>query len=394
MTIVNLGKDSAKVGMRVQNIAGLTGTIRWVGTMEKKENPPDGSGFYAGVEYDEGTTTKNRIDGSWEGKRYFTCDPDKGELIKAKTLFPEMNTACIAAIRGRFGEQVANWEDFQLVKFCIARQFHMPDVFTMIQNHLEWLQEFKPSCDEYFPDSIIEDYPCGFSGAYDYDNNIIYCERPGNGGKCTPTEFMRRYGPELVTRWHACAMETGKKIMTESHFKHKRLCYIVDLTSVSVSMSRSLIKFGRTVATIDQANYPEQLARLIILRAPTLFRAIWKMMRVFIDENTLKKVIFVPEGKEIETMKKYMREEDIPDFAGGTSKAWRRNGGRIGSADSDKVFKGKTIISPELQNGQDESGELESDLILQDDVSDEISQNGSSTTNGGMEGKNSRSVSQ
>ncbi|KAH9581916.1 CRAL-TRIO lipid binding domain [Trypanosoma melophagium] len=393
MTIASLGKDSAKVGMRVQDIAGLTGTIKWVGTLEKKDHPPDGSGFYVGLEYDEGTTTHSRIDGSWKGKRYFTCEPEKGGLTKAKTLFPEMNTACIAAIRDRFGKQVADWKDFQLVKFSIARQFDMPEVFTMIQNHIEWLRDFKPSYDEYFPDSIIEDYPCGFSGAYDYDNNIIYCERPGNGGKCTPTEFIQRYGPETITRWHACAMEMGKKIMSESHFKHKRLCYIVDLTSVSVSMSRSLIKFGRTLATVDQANYPEHLARLIILRAPRLFRAIWKMMRVFIDENTIKKVVFVPEGGEIETMKKYMREEDIPDFAGGTSKAWRAHGGRIGSADSSKAFDGKMFINPELNDVNDENGELEHELSSQDDISDGSSQNGSSSFNGGLDERNLRGVS-
>ncbi|RNF13492.1 cytosolic factor SEC14 [Trypanosoma conorhini] len=342
--LIPLNKTSVKLEMRVQNRAGLTGTVRWVGDVDRRNNPLGVKGTYVGVEFDESTGSPERSDGAWGKHRYFTCSPGKGELLKPKNVYAEINSKVVASLRQRYGEKVADWHDFELVKFCIARNFEMGAVYTMMENHFEWLEKFQPSDDEYFPDSMCEDYPCGYSGAVDYDNNIIYCERPGNAGKCTPAAYMERYSTAVITRWHACAMEMGKTIMRESNYKFKRVCYIVDISNVGFTMNRSLIAFGRTIAAIDQANYPEHLGRLIIVNCSKLFRVLWKMIRVFIDPETDKKVSFVAPGAGVSVLKQFMREEDIPDFAGGPSKAWRTNNGRIGSADPLMEFKGVTVL--------------------------------------------------
>ncbi|KEG10170.1 cytosolic factor SEC14 [Trypanosoma grayi] len=344
MQLTTLDKNAVKEGMRVQNALGLTGTIRWVGTLERKDNPADGKGVYVGVEYDEATQSPHRCDGKLGAKHHFTCEPGKGEFIKPKHLYSEINPAVVAALRERYGEKVADWHDFQLIKFAIARNFDMPAVHLMLDNHLQWLQAFQPSHDEYFPDRIVEDYPCGYSGAADFDNNLIYCERPGNAGKCTPAEFVGRYNACIITRWHASAMEMGKKIMIESDYKYKRVCYIVDLSNVGMGMNRSLITFGRTLANLDQANYPEHLGRLFLVNCSKFFRMVWRLLSVFLDESTKKKVMFLPPGGAIKSMMKHMREEDIPDFVGGPSTAWRKNGCRVGSAEPANVFKGETIV--------------------------------------------------
>ncbi|RNF11829.1 cytosolic factor SEC14 [Trypanosoma rangeli] len=361
MMFAPLDKSSVKLGMRVQNRAGLTGTVRWIGNIDKKQNPLGVKGTYVGVEFDEPTLSPDRHDGSWGKQRYFTCSPGRGELLKPKAIYPEANPKSVAILRQRYGDKVADWHDFELVKFSIARNFEMTAVYTMLENHFEWVASFKPSCDEYFPDSMCEDYPCGYSGAVDYDNNIIYCERPGNAGKCTPAAYMERYSHAVMTRWHACVMEIGKKLMRENNYKFKRVCYVVDLSNVGLTMNRSLIAFGRTIAALDQANYPEHLGRLLLVNCPKFFRMLWKVFRMFIDSETDKKVIFVPPGDGVNVLKRYMREEDIPDFAGGPSKAWRSNNCRIGSADPLKVFKGVTTIpsvtSDDLLEGFEEPDE-------------------------------------
>ncbi|ESL08678.1 cytosolic factor SEC14 [Trypanosoma rangeli SC58] len=361
MMFAPLDKSSVKMGMLVQNRAGLTGTVRWIGNIDKKQNPLGVKGTCVGVEFDEATPSPERHDGAWGKQRYFTCPPGRGELLKPKTIYPEVNSKSIAILRQRYGDKVADWHDFELVKFSIARNFEMTAVCTMLEKHFEWVESFKPSCDEYFPDSMCEDYPCGYSGAVDYDNNIIYCERPGNAGKCTPAAYMERYSLAVMTRWHACAMEIGKKLMKENNYKFKRVCYVVDLSNIGLTMNRSLIAFGRTIATLDQANYPEHLGRLLLVNCPKFFCLLWRVFRVFIDSETDKKVTFVPPGDGVNVLKRYMREEDIPDFAGGASKAWRSNNCRIGSADPIMLFKGVTTIqsvtSDDLLEGFEEPNE-------------------------------------
>lgn len=47
---------------------------------------------------------------------------------------------------------------------------------------------------------MVEDYPCGYTGTVDYDDNLIYCERPGNAGHCHPSDFVRKYTLPTIAR--------------------------------------------------------------------------------------------------------------------------------------------------------------------------------------------------
>lgn len=59
--------------------------------------------------------------------------------------------------------------------------------------------------------------------------------------------------------------------MRASNYALKRVCYIVDLTKVN-AMTRPMIGFARTLANVEQDNYPENLGRVFIVNCPTFFR--------------------------------------------------------------------------------------------------------------------------
>lgn len=334
-----LDKTEVSVGMRVQNHNGLPATIRWLGRLEKKDKPPHGeNGTYIGVEYDEATESLDRTDGVWPGNgvRYFTCPPGTGEIFKPKEYNHFMNDRSINDLRAKYGDKIAHLPDNQLIKFCIARQFNMPKVCLMLEKHLQWAAEFKPTHDEYFPETMKDDYPIGFSGATDREGNLLYFERPGNNGFCNPSDFVSKYGLATIARWHVAGMETGKKLMQESNFKSKRVTCVIDLSNLG-DCGRPMVKFAKVLAAIDQDNYPEHLSKLFLINAPGFFSAIWKLVRFFVDDRTKHK-IFILDTKEMKhTLLKYIREEDLPTFAGGKSEAWFKRGGRIGSDDPTHV---------------------------------------------------------
>lgn len=346
---VAISFDHAKVGMRVQDYWGRTGTLRWVGKLEKKDNAPNKeTGKHFGVEYDEDSENPHRSNGTWSGRTYFQCEPKRGFLVKAGEIYPELNGERVAMVRERFGERVAAWHDFEIVKFCIARRFEMDKVYEMLEKHLHWRETFQPSADEYFPQTIKFDYPCGYTGTTDFDENLIYCERPSNAGFCHPSEFVRKYTLPVIGRWHACGMEMGKLRMRASDYHFKRVCYVVDLLNVK-AMTRPMIGFAQTLATVEQDNYPENLGRVFIVNCPTFFRFAWKLVKIFIDERTNKKINFCAQGKAVEVMKLVMPESEIPNFCGGASNKWMETAdGIVGSTDPAKVFRGEGYSLPNM----------------------------------------------
>lgn len=330
--------DKAQVGQRVQDYWGATGVIQWKGKLGKSDKPPNGdTGHYFGIEYDEESDNPLRCDGTWNGKRYFQCEERKGMMCRSHDFLPEVNQTAVELLRKQFGERIASWHDFEIVKFCIARQFDMPKVTSMLEGHLNWRDTFKPSADEYFPPTMAEDYPCGYSGKTDNDGNIIYCERPGNGGFCAPGDFVHKYTLPRIARWHACGLEMSIQRMRDTDYRSKRMCYIVDLLNVN-AMSKAMIGFAQTLAKVEQDNYPENLGRVFIVNCPLMFRLAWKMVKIFIDDRTNKKISFIPPGKAVEAMKKVMKEEDIPDIAGGPCSLWKTSrNGVLGSSDASKA---------------------------------------------------------
>lgn len=85
------------------------------------------------------------------------------------------------------------------------------------------------------------------------------------------------------------------------------------------------------IIEVIEANYPETMARLLIVRAPRVFPVIWTLISPFIDEKTRSKFMmysgtdYLSPGGLVD----YVPEEFIPDFLGGPCKCDMPEGGPI-----------------------------------------------------------------
>lgn len=73
------------------------------------------------------------------------------------------------------------------------------------------------------------------------------------------------------------------------------------------------------IIQIVQANYPETMGYLLIVRAPRVFPVMWTLVSPFIDENTRNK-FFIYSGKDYfgpGGLVNYIDQQYIPDFLGG-----------------------------------------------------------------------------
>jgi hypothetical protein len=95
---------------------------------------------------------------------------------------------------------------------------------------------------------------------------------------------------------------------------------IVDLEGLSMRHLwrpgiRALLRIIETV----EANYPETMGRLLIVRAPRVFPVLWTLISPFIDENTRKKFMIYG-GNDYQGpggLVDFIDQQFIPDFLGG-----------------------------------------------------------------------------
>lgn len=109
--------------------------------------------------------------------------------------------------------------------------------------------------------------------------------------------------------------------LKECHLSSYSACTcIVDLDGLSMRHLwrpgiRALLRIIETV----EANYPETMAQLLIVRAPRVFPVLWTLVSPFIDENTRRKFMiyggkdYMGSGGLVE----FVEKQYIPDFLGG-----------------------------------------------------------------------------
>lgn len=71
---------------------------------------------------------------------------------------------------------------------------------------------------------------------------------------------------------------------------------------------------------IMQSYYPERLARVFLVHVPYVFMAAWKIVYPFIDDNTKKKFVFVPDKDLDRTLREAIDDSQLPEIYGGKLK--------------------------------------------------------------------------
>jgi len=221
--------------------------------------------------------------------------------------------------------------DLELVKWLIARQWNVKNAETMFLNSMKWrakigadhiLEEFPKSPYYKF---LTENYPTNHS---DPRSPKIFRIRDGSHlciesmGNLNP-EAAALIPPEEIIRYHIWSMELADKIRRdcakELGYKYVMQSFIVeDLDGIGLghlSMSFLLKQF----TTIDNANYPETLRKVIIVNVPTIFSMVWSAVQYFWDEHQKAKFQFVSSSENHSPiLLKVISPEYLPKSYGGS----------------------------------------------------------------------------
>lgn len=94
---------------------------------------------------------------------------------------------------------------------------------------------------------------------------------------------------------------------------------ILDLKGVGLRhLSGDVKHILSAITSIDQNNYPETLGKTLIINAPSVFRAIWAIVKPMLDPRTQAKIEVCP-SNYMKVLSKWVDMENIPSYLGGKS---------------------------------------------------------------------------
>lgn len=226
--------------------------------------------------------------------RYHSWDADNVARITRERSLGKKQQAKLQAFRSAT-RHVQHWKNgpYTAVQFLREWRWKVPAAVTAFERMIDWRhqhgidgiadsswteQYYDPPCDyNYFPQAILQ--------GTDRQGNPIYVERTG---VTHLWELLNRHGNEETVRastWIREKCTTGEWVAAWEAKAGRGLSgttAIVDLQGLCRKhMAWNVMHAVKSGTQIIQANWPCEANRVIIIRAPALFRYVWSFLKPF-----------------------------------------------------------------------------------------------------------------
>ncbi|CAH0585438.1 unnamed protein product [Chrysodeixis includens] len=225
--------------------------------------------------------------------------------------------------------------DTTLLRFLRARDFNVEKAREMLSQSLLWRKKHQVDrlLSEYETPDVVKQYFPGGWHHHDKDGRPLYVLRLG---QMDVKGLLKSIGEDglLKLTLHVC--EEGLKLLEEASGASSRAVQawslLVDLDGLNMRhLWRPGVRALLRVIQLVEANYPETMGRVLIVRAPRVFPILWTIVSTFIDENTRSKFLFYGGKDYLQPggLLDYIPKDLIPDFLGGPCKSFVHEGGLV-----------------------------------------------------------------
>ncbi|KAM3193691.1 hypothetical protein ACQJBY_070361 [Aegilops geniculata] len=212
--------------------------------------------------------------------------------------------------------------DVVLLKFLRARDFKAGAAFEMLRRTLRWRREWKSlaaTADDGDEDALPEGacrldgadregHPVCYNALGVFADEAVYRSALGTDGGKKLARFLR---------WRVRAME---RHVAELDFRPggaASLLQVTDLRGSPGPARKDLRVAMKQVLDLFQDNYPELVARNILINVPFSYYAFTTVFFPFLTQRTKSKLVVARPSKVTETLLKYIPIEAIPVKYGG-----------------------------------------------------------------------------
>ncbi|XP_022092458.1 SEC14-like protein 1 isoform X2 [Acanthaster planci] len=215
-------------------------------------------------------------------------------------------------------------KDMHLLRFLRARDFNTEKAHEMITESLAWRKQHQVDkiLSTWEPPEILTRFFAGGWHHYDSEGRPLYIVRLG---QMDVKGLIKAAGEEAILRHVLSINEEGLRRTEEAtkkagHPISSWTC-LVDCEGLSMRhLWRPGVKALLRMIEVVEANYPETMGKLLIVRAPRVFPVIWTLVSPFIDENTRQKFLIYGGKNYMESiggLPEHIDSNFIPDFLGG-----------------------------------------------------------------------------
>ncbi|XP_072916166.1 SEC14-like protein 5 isoform X1 [Hemitrygon akajei] len=271
------------------------------------------------------------------------CEPTVSDADKLDTDYIErylgrlspMQESCLIQLRQWLQEthkgksEAGDWKpekipkDQHILRFLRSRDFNPERTREILCQSLTWRKQNQVDhiLEMWRPPPVLQDYYAGGWHYHDRDGRPLYILRLG---QMDTKGLLKALGEEAILRHVLSINEDGQRRCEENTRVFGRpitswTC-LVDMEGLNMRhLWRPGVKTLLRIIEVVEANYPETLGRLLILRAPRVFPVLWTLVSPFINENTRQKFL-IYSGSNFQGaggLLDYIERDLLPDFLGG-----------------------------------------------------------------------------
>lgn len=339
---IKKGKEIIEYYLRELEDEGVTHIPRWTppvvsGTARLQELPPSAAraipanGAKTGLDSKDPSCSTEQLVGSPDDKL------DADYIRRYLGDLTPLQESCLIRLRQWLQENHKGKipKDQHVLRFLRARDFNLDKAREFLCQSLTWRKQHQVDflLDTWEQPQLLQDYYTGGWHHHDRDGRPLYVLRLG---QMDTKGLVRALGEEMLLRQMLSINEEGLRRCEENTrvFGRPISCWtcLLDLEGLNMRhLWRPGVKTLLRIIEVVEANYPETLGCLLILRAPRVFPVLWTLISPLINENTRKKFL-VYAGNDYQGpggLVDYINKEIIPDFLGGDCMCDTPEGGLV-----------------------------------------------------------------
>lgn len=222
-----------------------------------------------------------------------------------------------------------------MLRFLRAREFNVEKAREMLSQSLIWRKKHGVDkiLSEYELPTVIKDYFPGGWNLHDISGRPLFILRLG---QMDVKGLIKSVGEEGLTKLTLHVCEEGLRLTEEASHRLNRpistWCMLLDLEGLNMRhLWRPGMKALLHIIEICEANYPETLGRVLIIRAPRVFPIMWTLVSPLIDETSRGKFLFYG-GNDYQGpggLIDYIDQDLIPNWLGGPKQTDIPEGGLV-----------------------------------------------------------------
>ena len=206
-----------------------------------------------------------------------------------------------------------------VIRYLRTQKFNIAKAEKMFRDSLAWrmhhgvdtmMDDYKP------PEDLLQKYPGAILMGLDRDGDPVFMSRMG---ATDISGMLKKYGHADMLRYEIYKRESAlcgawlKEWEDESRRPIRQLLVIEDLDGLSrkIISSKVAALYGDAMH-IDQNMYPDSAKKIIIIRTPAVFRAVWALVKRFFPDFMQQKMEFAGYHNYLQVLEKYLDPEILP----------------------------------------------------------------------------------